>query len=58
MEARIKVKTDDYLLIVWESEKGFGQLTMQWDQESGRFILDPEMMSIDIVIEIFKRVKL
>jgi len=55
MEAEIIEKTKGKLLISWSKPKvGFGQLTMKWNQESGRFDLDSESMGIDTVIEIFK----
>ncbi len=58
MTAKIINKDNDNLLIEWEdSEKGFGQLSMEWDNKKGVYILDSEHMNVHTVLEIIKAVK-
>lgn len=57
MKAKIINKDNDNLLIEWEDEnKGFGQLSMEWDNKLGVYILDSEHMNVDTVLEIFKSI--
>ena len=39
-------------LVSYFPNKGFGQLSIIWDNKQQRFILDSEMMGIDFVLEI------
>lgn len=55
MTAKIINKDSDNLLLEWEDEKkGFGQLSMQCDNEKGVYILDSEHMNVHTILEIFK----
>ena len=55
MNAKIIKKTNDLLIISWDKENvGFGQLTMNWNNDLRAFELDSELMGIDAIIEIFK----
>ena len=57
MKAKIINKDNDNLLIEWQDEsKGFGQLSMQWDNKKGVYILDSEHMNVHTILEIFKSV--
>ena len=57
MKAKIIIQTKDKLLIEWKKQHvGFGQLSLIWDKESSRYILDAEMMGIDHVIEVFQTI--
>jgi len=57
MTAQIINKDNDNLLIEWEDEnKGFGQLSMKWDNEKGVYILDSEHMNVHTILQIFKAV--
>lgn len=59
MEAKIVTKTDDFLVIQWDDPKiGFGQLTMRYDKNIDRYIMDAEMMGVDHVIAVFQALKL
>jgi len=57
MEARIIKKTKDILVIEWEKQDEFGQLSMVWNPLKRRFIVDAESMGIDFIIEVFKSLK-
>jgi len=58
MKSEIDYQSKDTLVLNWSKSKvGYGQLTMKWDKETQRFILDSECMGIDTVIEIFKNLK-
>ena len=55
MKAKIINKDNDNLLIEWQDEsKGFGQLSMQWDNKKGVYILDSKYMNVNTILEIFK----
>ena len=57
MKAKIINKDNDNLLIEWQDEsKGFGQLSMQWDNKKGVYILDSEHMNVHTILEIFKAI--
>ena len=57
MKSKIINKDNDNLLIEWQDEsKGFGQLSMQWDNKKGVYILDSEHMNVHTILEIFKSV--
>lgn len=57
MKAKIVNKDNDNLLITWEdTELGFGQLTMEWDNKIGKFILDSEHLGVHTVLKIIKAV--
>ena len=57
MTTKIINKDNDNLLIEWQDEnKGFGQLSMQWDNKKGVYILDSEHMGVDTILEIFKAI--
>lgn len=57
MTTKIINKDNDNLLIEWQDEnKGFGQLSMMWNDATGRFILDSEHMGVDTILEIFKAI--
>ncbi len=58
MTAKIINKDTYNLLIEWENKrKGFGQLSMKWDDGKKVYLLDSEFMGIDSVLEIIKAVK-
>ena len=57
MKIQILKKTKDTLIVEWDCPtKGFGQLSMLWDNKKQRFILDSEMMGVDFVLEILSSV--
>lgn len=57
MTAKIINKDNDNLLVEWEDgDKGFGQLSMEWDNKLGKFTLDSEHMNVHTILEIFKSV--
>tara|TARA_R110001606_G_scaffold33370_1_gene99742 strand:+ start:768 stop:950 length:183 start_codon:yes stop_codon:yes gene_type:complete len=57
MKIQILKKTKDTLIVEWDCpRKGFGQLSIIWDNKQQRFILDSEMMGIDFVLEILSAV--
>jgi len=54
-KAQIAEISKEILIIDWQKKGvGFGQLTMEWNQEKQQFDLDSENMDVDTVIEIFK----
>jgi len=57
MRARITLKTKETLVIEWEKQDEFGQLSMVWNPLKRRFIVDAECMGIDFIIEVFKSLK-
>lgn len=58
MVAQVINKDNDNLLIDWQDEeKGFGQLSMDWDNKKGVYILDSEHMNVHTILEIFKAIK-
>lgn len=58
MKAEIYKKTKDYAVIRWsESKLGFGELTIKWDYNTSRYILDSEMLGLNETIKIFKALK-
>ena len=58
MNVDVLKKTDYTLVLQWDKDGvGFGQLTMQWEDSLGMFVLDSELMGIDTVMEIFKNIK-
>lgn len=55
MEASIYYQDKHRVVIQWSDPSlGFGELSMVWDAETNRFILDAEMVSAETVIRIFK----
>jgi len=53
MKIQILKKTKDTLIVEWDDpDKGFGYLSMIWDNKQQRFIVDSEMMGMDFVLEI------
>ena len=57
MRARITLKTKETLVIEWEKQDEFGQLSMVWNPLKRRFIVDAECMGIDFIIQVFKSLK-
>lgn len=58
MTAKIVNKDTYNLLIEWEDkQKGFGQLSIKWDNDKKIYILDSEFMGIDSILEIIKAVE-
>lgn len=57
MTAQIINKDSNNLLIEWQdNSKGFGQLSMEWDNKKGVYILDSEHMNVHTILEIFKAI--
>lgn len=57
MTAQVINKDNDNLLIEWEDiNKGFGQLSMKWNNKKGVYILDSEHMNVHTILEIFKAI--
>ena len=57
MVAKIIVKDSNSLIVDWEDiNKGFGQLSMEWDNKKGVYILDSEHMNVHTILEIFKSI--
>lgn len=55
MTAKIVNKDTYNLLIEWEdNQKGFGQLSIKWDNDKKIYLLDSEFMGIDSILEIIK----
>jgi len=55
MEAKIFNQTKDSAIIRWSDDSlGYGELTMHWNKEMGRLVMDTEMMSVPTVIKIIK----
>jgi hypothetical protein len=54
MEARIVKQTKESCLIKWEDGVWFGEVTMNWDSEKGKLIVDTELLSIETFIKIIK----
>lgn len=52
-EAKIVRQDDNYALIEWSADIGFGQLTIEYDG-SGGYKVDAEFLSIECVIKIIK----
>lgn len=58
MKAKILNKDNDNLLIEWDDGRYCGQLSMKWDNNLGKFILDSELLGVNTVLEIIKAVEL
>lgn len=57
MVAKAIVKDSNNLVVDWEDEeRGFGQLSMKWDNIKGVYILDSEHMNVHTILEIFKSI--
>lgn len=58
MEAKIINKTKETLIIQWSDNNiGYGVLSVNWDQELGKYVLDSEYTSLDTVLKIIKSLK-
>ena len=58
MKTVIQKQTNDIVIIDWiDDSKGFGQLTIKWDNERQEYILDSELMSMEFILKIFKSLK-
>ena len=57
MEAKITKKTKDKVLIFWQEDWEFGNIRIEWDGEQQRYLVDAELIGIDRLMEVLKRVK-
>ncbi len=55
MKAEITSKSTDKLNITWSDDTlGYGNLSMIWDVDTHRYVLDAEFLSVDTILKIFK----
>ena len=57
MTSKILKISSEKLLIEWEEGEYFGQLSMTWDHDQQRFILDSENMGVQHVIKVFRNLE-
>ena len=59
MESEVIVKHKNSIVVNWSDENlGFGQLTMSWNSEIKRFVVDSEYLGMENTLKILKSVEL
>lgn len=58
MKVEIARRTDKYIIIEWEDEvKGFGTLTIKFDEKLNDYVIDSECMSLDFILEVLRNIE-
>lgn len=57
MEAKLTKIKKDYHVIEWSDKDGFGNITIQWDDVLGKYIVDSELLGVKTMIKIIKSIK-
>ncbi len=59
MKSKIISKYNTAIVVNWsDDELGFGQLTMSWNPELSRFVVDSEHLGIENTLKILKSIQL